>query len=428
MASGSDPLWPFARRVFCPAPEPDPRNAPYVGALRPFLAHRSATRPPRHAAVLAPTFPAKGLRGSLPAAASTTVVNYDMLQTDQLLAPHTTIQLGGPARHFAACRTLEEVRYALRWATAQKLPVQVLGGGSNVLFDDEGFAGLVLKVELFGLRFAEQEGAVLVAAAAGQSWDGLVAECVRRGLTGIECLAGIPGLVGATPIQNVGAYGQEVKDTIAAVHGLDRGTLEPVVWTNAQCGFAYRQSRFKGVDKDRYLITEVCYRLEPEGVPKIRYPELRRHLGEGAELGQGQAALAAVREAVLQLRRGKSMVYNPQDPDARSVGSFFLNPLLGEGELVAFRDRLGGLQPPLFPAPEGTKVPAAWLVEQSGFPKGFRRGGAGISGKHTLALVNCGGTTRQLLELAEEIRAGVRARFGITLELEPVVVPWFPTS
>lgn len=347
-----------------------------------------------------------------------------MLQTDEFLAPHTTIQLGGPARYFAACRTLEEIRYALRWAAGEKVPVQVLGGGSNVLFADEGFAGLVLKVEVPGLRFAETEGGVLVEAAAGQSWDGLVAACVERGLAGLECLSGIPGLVGATPIQNVGAYGQEVKDTIVEVRGLDRRTLEPVVWANAECGFAYRQSRFKGADRDRYLITEVCYRLEPEGVPQIRYPELRRHLGEAAALGRGRAALAAVREAVLQLRRGKSMVFDLQDPDARSVGSFFLNALLSETEFAAFAARLGEAQPPAFPSPEGIKVPAAWLVEQAGFPKGFRRGGAGVSSKHTLALVNCGGTTRQLLELAEEIRAQVRARFGIALEIEPVVIPY----
>lgn len=348
-----------------------------------------------------------------------------MLQTDQPLAPHTTIQLGGLARYFAACRTLEEVRYALGWAAGESLPVQVLGGGSNVLFADEGFGGLVLKVELSGLHFAEAaEGGVLVEAAAGQSWDGLVGECVRRGLAGVECLSGIPGLVGATPIQNVGAYGQEVKDTIIEVRGLDRQRLELVVWTNEECGFAYRQSRFKGVDKDRYLITEVSYRLKSEGAPQIRYPELRRQLEGRGDLGRGRAALEAVREGVLQLRRSKSMVLDPQDPDARSVGSFFLNPVLSETEFSAFKARLGEGQPPSFSTAEGIKVPAAWLVEQAGFPKGFRRGGAGVSTKHTLALVNCGGTTRQVLELAEEIRGQVRARFGVSLEIEPVLVPY----
>ncbi len=348
----------------------------------------------------------------------------DILQTDQPLAPHTTIQLGGPARYFAACRTLEEIRYALGWAAEEKLPVQVLGGGSNVLFADEGYAGLVLKVELPGLRFAEEEGGVRVEAAAGQSWDGLVEDCVRRGLAGIECLSGIPGLVGATPIQNVGAYGQEVKDTLTEVRGLDRRSLEPVVWNNEQCNFAYRQSRFKGVDKDCFLITQVSYRLEPEGAPQIRYPELRRHLERAGELGRGRAALEAVRAGVLHLRRSKSMVLDPQDPDARSVGSFFLNPVLSETEFAAFKARLGEGQPPSFPSPEGVKVPAAWLVEQAGLPKGYRRGGAGVSGKHTLALVNCGGTTRQVLELAEEIRGQVHERFGIALEIEPVVIPY----
>jgi UDP-N-acetylmuramate dehydrogenase len=350
------------------------------------------------------------------------------IQINQRLASHTTIQLGGPARYFAACRTLEEIRYALRWAAAEKLPVQVLGGGSNVLFADEGYAGLVLKVELAELSFTEEEGAVLVEAAAGQPWDGLVAECVGRGLAGIECLSGIPGLVGATPIQNVGAYGQEVKDTILEVRGLDRRTLEPVKWRNEECGFAYRQSHFKGAQKDRYLITQVAYRLEPEGAPQIRYTELRRQLEAAGNLGRGRAGLEAVREAVLRLRRKKSMVLDPRDPNSRSVGSFFLNPVLNEAQLQQFKTRLGDLEPPTFPAPEGTKVPAAWLIEQVGFPKGYRRQGAGISANHTLALVNCGGNTRQVLELAEEIRAGVRARFGIALELEPVVVPWNPTG
>lgn len=356
-------------------------------------------------------------------------VKRDMLQTNQPLAPHTAIQLGGLARYFAACSTLEEVHYALGWAAGENLPVQVLGGGSNVLFADEGFGGLVLKVGLSGLHFAEAaEGGVLVEAAAGQSWDGLVGECVRRGLAGVECLSGIPGLVGATPIQNVGAYGQEVKDTIVEVRGLDRQSLASVVWTNGECGFAYRQSRFKGADKDRYLITQVSYRLAPEGAPQIRYPELRRQLEGTGELGRGQAALEAVREGVLQLRRSKSMVLDPQDPDARSVGSFFLNPVLSETEFAAFKARLGEGQPPSFSTAEGIKVPAAWLVEQSGFPKGFRRGGAGVSTKHTLALVNCGGTTRQVLELAEEIRGQVYSRFGLTLEIEPVVVPWNPSE
>lgn len=338
------------------------------------------------------------------------------------------MQLGGPARYFAPCRTLEEIRYALGWAAGEKLPVQVLGGGSNLLFADEGFGGLVLKVELPGLRFAAApEGGVLVEAAAGQSWDGLVEECVRRGLAGIECLAGIPGLVGATPIQNVGAYGQEVKDTLVEVRGLDRQSLEPVAWTNEACGFAYRQSRFKGADKDRYLITEVRYRLEPEGEPQIRYPELRRHLEESVglqELGRGRAALEVVRGGVLQLRRKKSMVLDPHDPDARSVGSFFLNPVLSEEAFQALKVRLGERLPPSFASAEGIKVPAAWLVEQAGFPKGYRRGGAGVSTKHTLALVNCGGTTRQVLELAEGIRGQVRAHFGVSLEMEPVIVPY----
>lgn len=359
------------------------------------------------------------------------MIRDTLFQRDIPLALHTAIGLGGPARFLAACRSLEEIRYCLGWARKEKLPVQVLGGGSNILFADEGFAGLVLKVELQGVEFEEREGEVLVQAGAGQHWDELVQECVRQGLAGIECLSGIPGLVGATPIQNVGAYGQEVQETLLRVSALDRQTLEPIEFTNEECGFGYRQSRFKGADRDRFLVTAVSFRLCPEGRPVLRYPELRRHVEARADLqalASGAPALQAVREAVLQLRRKKSMVLDPQDPNSRSVGSFFLNPLLTEAQFRQLKYRWnsqgGTAEIPVFSTPEGTKVPAAWLVEQAGFPKGLRRGGAGISANHALALVNCGGTTRQLLELAEEIRQGVRARFGVSLELEPVVVPY----
>ena len=234
------------------------------------------------------------------------------------LAPLTTMGLGGPARYLAECTSLAEMRDCLTWAEAEGLPVQVLGGGSNVLFADAGYSGLVLKVGLSGVVF---NGAT-VEVAAGEDWDAFVQCCVERGLAGVECLSGIPGSVGATPIQNVGAYGQEVKDTIAEVRALDRQTLEEIAFAPAECGFAYRQSRFKGADRDRFIVTSVTYRLDDSGQPQIRYPELRRHVSDD------RPTLATVRDTVLALRRGKSMVIDPQDPNSRSVGSFFLNPVI----------------------------------------------------------------------------------------------------
>jgi len=318
--------------------------------------------------------------------------------------------LGGPARYWAECASLDEMRACLTWAAGAGLPVQVLGGGSNVLFADAGYSGLVLKVGLRGVVF---NGAT-VEVAAGEDWDGLVQCCVERGLAGVECLSGIPGSVGATPIQNVGAYGQEVKDTIVAVRVLDRQTLAEVAFAPAECDFAYRQSRFKGADRDRFIVTAVTYRLDAGGQPQIRYPELRRHLsGE-------HPTLATVRDAVLALRRRKSMVIDPQDPNSRSVGSFFLNPVIDAEAFAALKGRYPRI--PHFPAAAGVKVPAAWLVEQAGFHKGLQRGAVGISQRHALALVNRGGTTRQVLALAAEIRDAVEQTFGIRLEREPVLV------
>ena len=324
------------------------------------------------------------------------------------LAPLTTMGLGGPARYLAECTSLDEMRDCLTWAEAEGLSVQVLGGGSNVLFADAGYSGVVLKVGLSGVVFNGET----VEVAAGEDWDGFVQCCVERGLAGVECLSGIPGSVGATPIQNVGAYGQEVKDTIAEVRALDRQTLAEIAFAPAECGFAYRQSRFKGAD--RFIVTSVTYRLDDSGQPQIRYPELRRHVDDECP------TLATVRDAVLALRRGKSMVIDPQDPNSRSVGSFFLNPVIDAEAFDALKDRYPNV--PHFPAAAGVKVPAAWLVEQAGFHKGLRRGDVGISERHALALVNRGGTTRAVLALAGEIRDAVEQTFGIRLEREPVLV------
>ena len=327
------------------------------------------------------------------------------------------MRLGGPARYYAECTSVAEIRCCLEWATSTGLAVQVLGGGSNVLFADTGFDGLVLKIALRGLEFSGETAL----AAGGEDWDHFVSACVERGLAGVESLSGIPGLVGATPIQNVGAYGQEVKDTIVEVRTLDRQNLQEAVFANADCHFAYRQSRFKSADRDRYIVTAVTYRLDPSGQPQIRYPELRRQIGNRLDsLNPGQTALTAVRETVLQLRRGKSMVIDPEDANTRSVGSFFLNPVITADAFAALQQQYPDM--PSFPAPDGVKVPAGWLIEQAGFAKGFEENGVGISQHHALALVNRGGTMTAILALAAAIADAVATRFDIRLEREPVLI------
>jgi UDP-N-acetylmuramate dehydrogenase len=346
-----------------------------------------------------------------------------MFENDVPLAEHTTLGLGGRATRFARCRRVEQIRECLGVAGRQGWAVQVLGGGSNIIFPDAGFPGLVLKIELAGVDWQRDGAWATVTAGAGETWDELVGWCVDHHLAGVECLSGIPGLVGATPIQNVGAYGQEICETLVSLQALDRESLESVEFSASECAFGYRRSRFKAEDRDRYIITQVTYRLQRRGRPAIRYPELDRYLAEHVapdDLERGQPSLAAVRSAVLALRRRKSMLLDPSDPNARSVGSFFLNPVVTPGEFARLQARWP--QMPSFPAPSGIKIPAAWLVEQAGFPKGYRHKGAGISSKHALALINCGGTTHDLLELAGMIQGRVAEIFGLHLEREPVVV------
>lgn len=344
------------------------------------------------------------------------------------LAPYTTIGLGGPARYFGECHSEAEVREGLRFARQRRISVQVIGGGSNVIFPDAGFPGLVLRVAAGGLTFREVGDAVEVLAGAGAGWDDMVAETVARGLSGVECLSGIPGMVGGTPIQNVGAYGQEVAETIVGVTCLARDTLERVTFDNAACGFGYRISRFKREDRDRYVVLDVTFRLCRNTVPALRYTELSNAVAERTDLARVSPpdAVRLVRETVLALRRRKSMVLDPDDPNTRSVGSFFLNPVLSNEAFAELARRWraagGSAAIPTFPAAGGVKVPAAWLVEQAGYRKGHRQNGVGISSRHALALLNLGGTTAQLLALAEEIERSVLEKFGVRLEREPVVV------
>lgn len=341
------------------------------------------------------------------------------------LAPLTTIGIGGPARYFFEAGSVDDLRLALQWASRHGLPAFVLGGGSNVLISDEGFDGLVIRTAIRGVVHAKHGGSVAVTAGAGESWDALVQLAVERNWSGIEALSGIPGSVGATPIQNVGAYGQEVAETILQVEALHRATGTMRAFTPEDCRFAYRHSIFKGEAKDEFVVTSVRFRLEPAGAPALRYPELQRTVAERFGDAPG---LNQVREAVLDIRRKKGMVLDPSDPDTRSDGSFFMNPIVAAEELQAFMARATAIEPslradeiPVFPMPDGrAKLSAAWLIERAGFRRGWGAGKAGLSSKHTLAIVNRGGATaRDVLGVVAEIQKTVANRFGVALRPEP---------
>jgi UDP-N-acetylmuramate dehydrogenase len=341
------------------------------------------------------------------------------------LAPRTTFELGGPARYFADVATEQDVVAALSWAADGNVPVFVLGGGSNMVVADEGFRGLVLHVAGRGVRFEPAGDRVVVVVAAGEPWDLLVARSVERNLAGLECLSGIPGLAGATPIQNVGAYGQEVSETILRVRAFDRRVERVVDIAPSDCGFAYRDSAFKA-DPSRFIVLEVSFGLTKDGAPAVRYGELERAL-EGAR----EPSIARVRETILGLRRAKSMVLDPSDENRRSAGSFFTNPIVDDAVADAvvaraLRERMvdDPAKVPRYPAGRGrTKLAAGWLIERAGIAKGMRRGHVGVSTKHALALVHHGGgTTGELLELARHVRDTVKARFGVTLVPEPVLL------
>ncbi|MGW0840197.1 UDP-N-acetylmuramate dehydrogenase [Streptomyces sp. NPDC002787] len=342
---------------------------------------------------------------------------------DAPLAPLTTFRLGGPARRLITATSDDEVIACVREADDAGTPLLLIGGGSNLVIGDKGFAGTALVIATKGFVL---DGTRLELAA-GEVWTDAVARTVEAGLAGIECLAGIPGSAGATPIQNVGAYGQEVASTITEVVAYDRLTRETVTVPNAECAFSYRHSRFKE-EPERYVVLRVRFELEDaDGLSgPIKYAETARVLG--VEPGD-RVPLAQARETVLKLRAGKGMVLDPEDHDTWSAGSFFTNPILTDEEFAAFharvRERLGDdVTPPAYAAGHGhTKTSAAWLIDKAGFTKGYGTGPARISTKHTLALTNRGAaTTEDLLTLAREVVAGVRDAFGITLVNEPVTV------
>jgi len=298
-----------------------------------------------------------------------------------------------------------------------------LGGGSNTIFLDEGFRGLVIKIDSKGVSFCEKGGYVFVRAQAGEIWDKIVYNCVKKNLAGLESLSGIPGLVGGTPVQNIGAYGQEVSESIEKICAIDSETLKEVEFSVKECKFGYRTSRFKSQDKGKYVITYVVYRLIKGGTPKITYPELERAARE--KFGD-KLSLSSVRDLVLELRRSKSMVFDLKDPDSFSCGSFFTNPCLSQKEFVEIKKRncsyKGYEEIPFYETEKHqVKIPAAWLIEQSGFTKGFMFNGAKISSRHCLSLVNNGGTTGDILGLASQIRSKVKEKFGIYLEIEPQI-------
>lgn len=341
------------------------------------------------------------------------------------LAPLTTLEVGGAARFFWETKTEQEVINALQFAKENKLPIFVLGGGSNLLVCDQGFHGLVLKIALKGVEIAKDKTDVLVTAGAGENWDAFVEFCVSKNLAGIECLSGIPGTVGATPVQNVGAYGQEVGETIVAVRALDRATLEIKNLINAECQFAYRSSIFNTTRRDQLIVLGVTFCLEPNGKPAIPYADLQKYFAEN----KIEPTLQTVRAAVLNIRAAKSMVISAADENRRSAGSFFKNPVVTKEKLIEIEKRARQLNliaaeetVPHFPANNNeVKIPAAWLIEKSGFKKGYQHGQAGISSRHTLAIINRGeALANDVINLMSAIQSKVKDVFDVSLAPEPV--------
>ena len=341
-----------------------------------------------------------------------------LVREDVELRERTTLGVGGRARYFAEVTDERAVVEAFAFARERSLDVRVLGGGSNVVVPDRGVDGLVLSIGLTGVSIEERDGKALVTAGAGEPWDALVATTVERGLAGLECLSGIPGLAGATPIQNVGAYGQEVAQSIVSVRAFDRRTGAFVTFSNAECAFDYRDSRFKSREPNRYVVLAVTFALALEGTPTLAYPELARALA-----GEARPSLAHTRQAVLRIRGAKSMVVDPTDENCRSCGSFFVNPVVAAETAARAGARLGAPDMPRYAQRDGrVTLSAAWLIERSGFTKGVRFGNVGLSTRHALALVcHDGATSEELLAFATHVRETVHEKTGIELVPEPVL-------
>ena len=342
-----------------------------------------------------------------------------LIHENVALAPFTTFRIGGPARYFTDAPTEEALLEAVQFAKDKKLPLFVLGGGSNLLVADAGFPGMVVKVGIRGLEWESNRETTVVHAGAGEEWDSLVAACIERHLAGIECLSGIPGSVGGTPVQNVGAYGQEVSEVLVGIRAYDRHADKIVDLSREDCGFTYRTSIFNTTAKNRYIVLRVTYSLINDGEPAIRYPEVQREFDGSSAV----PTLAEVRQAVRRIRARKAMLLVEGDLDCRSAGSFFKNPIITEQQFADLQSRAGSTVP-RYPAPAGSvKTAAAWLIEQAGFSKGHSLGLAGLSSKHTLALVNKGGAgAEDIRRLARVIQDRVRDKFGIELVPEPVFI------
>jgi UDP-N-acetylmuramate dehydrogenase len=341
------------------------------------------------------------------------------------LAPLTTIKIGGPAKYFVEASNIGEVQEAFSYARSRDLPLFVLGGGSNLVIADAGWPGLALKIAIQGINHRsghDEDGKILFDAGAGESWDKFVSHTVMARCAGLECLSGIPSSVGGTPVQNVGAYGQEVSETIASVQVFDARDGQVRELCPEACGFSYRSSIFNTTERGRFIVLRVTYALTPEGKPRISYADLKRHF-EGRETPPN---LAETREAVRHIRALKGMLITPGDADCLSAGSFFKNPVLSEEQHEDLKQRAAarGLTVPSYPALETRKkVSAAWLVERSGFAKGFGFGRVGISTRHALAIVNRGAATAaDVFALKEQIQHRVEEIWGIRLEPEPVMV------
>jgi len=335
------------------------------------------------------------------------------------LAPYCTLGVGGPARFFVDAADEATVVAAWEWARARGVPLRVLGGGSNLVVGDGGVDALVIRLGLRGIETSEHGADVVVTAAAGESWDGVVSLAVERGWAGLECLSGIPGLVGATPIQNVGAYGQEVAETLMSVRAIDTRTGRAVTLDRAACGFAYRDSVFKSGEPERFVILQATYRLRRGGAPTLRYEEIARHL---ESRGVREPSLSDVRASVLAIRRSKSMVIAVGDENARSCGSFFTNPVVAAADAERVQRLTAASGMPRWPQPDGrVKLAAGWLIERAGFHKGQRDGAVGLSTRHALAIVaHDGATAAGVVAFARRVASDVDARFGVRLVPEPV--------
>jgi UDP-N-acetylmuramate dehydrogenase len=345
------------------------------------------------------------------------------IQENIPLAPLTTFQVGGPARYFTEARTERDVQDSVAYAAERRLPLFVLGGGSNLVVADAGFPGLALKIGLSGVKM---EGGGMFRAMAGENWDPFVALTVSRNCAGLECLSGIPGTVGGTPVQNVGAYGQEVSQTITCVRVLELETGKTMELDHAACGFTYRTSTFNTIQRGKYIVLSVVYRLLPAGAPSIQYADLKKLFATAST--QSPPTLQRVRDAVRSIRQSKAMLIVPGDEDSRSAGSFFKNPVVSPAEAdrvqALAEQRVPGKALPRYPTDNArVKLAAAWLVEQAGFNKGYSRGPVGISRKHSLAIVNRGGATAQdIMALKDEVQKKVFDVWGVELHPEPVFV------